>query len=178
MSVLSSCAKKESGVKAAVKSQGSGLNPAVSAQADQQGAALGADYKIATISIPVASETDSGYIVNAELLTPTGQTLPLTTRHENGQNDSEGVYTDSQKALQVYVQARCFADNCFNYTLIVTVYKNNQQIYQAAAISYKDDCKFNAISASYSVGSFLQGLNDLDNKHNPTPKNDSTTCSY
>lgn len=173
VSVFSSCAKKESGVRATVKSQQTNLNPTISAQADQQAASMNANYKIATVSIPEA--TEAGYAVNVELTTPSGEVLPLRTRHENGNTDSEGVYNDTQRGLQVHVLARCSQGDCYKYTLIVTTAKNNQAIYQALAISYKDDCKFNAVSASYSVGSFLMSLNDAEyaeSKYQVSPKND------
>lgn len=172
MSVLSSCAKKDGGIRASVKTQQTNLNPTVSAQADQQAAAVNADYKISSIAIPTPTQTSIGFTVGVELQSPSGEIIPLTTRHENGTLDSEGVYTDSQRGLQIYVQARCSQDNCFKYTLVVTSLRNNQAIYQSAAISYSDDCKFNAVSASYSAGSFIQNLNDADNKYNPAPRND------
>ncbi|MEK6627029.1 MAG: hypothetical protein AABY53_00245 [Bdellovibrionota bacterium] len=170
MTILSSCAKKDDRIRATVKTQQTNLNPTVSAQADQQGASVSADYKIATVAIP--TQTGSGFTVSVELQSPSGEILPLTTRHENGVLDSEGVYSDSQRGLQIYVQARCSQDSCTKYTLIVTTFRNNQALYQAAAISYKDDCKFNSVSASYSAGSFIQSLNDAENKYNTQPQGD------
>lgn len=173
--LLSSCAKKTSGVRATVKTEQTNLNPPVSAQADLQGASVNADYKISTIAIPTPTAT--GHVVDVELLTPSGESLPLITHHENGNTDSEGVYTDSTRGLQVKVQSRCSQqDDCSKYTIIVTTYRNNQAIYQAAAISFREDCKFNSVSASFNVGQFLQSLNELDNKYNVTPKYDSCTA--
>lgn len=174
--VFSSCAKKPSGVRATIKTQQTNLNPSVSAQADMQGASASADYKISTIAIP--TQTSDGFVVDVELLNPSGQVLPLSTHHENGNSDSEGVYTDSQRGLQVHILARCSAqDNCSKYTIIVTTLRNNQEIYQAAAISFKDDCKFNAVSSSFNVGQFLQSLNELNNKYNIAPTGDGDSCT-
>lgn len=174
LSVLSSCAKKPSGVRATVKTEQTNLNPSVSAQADLQGASVNADYKISTIAIP--TPTAAGHVVDVELLTPSGESLPLITHHENGIADSEGIYTDSQRGLQVKVQARCSQqDDCSKYTIIVTTFRDNQAIYQAAAISFKDDCKFNSVSASFNAGQFLQSLNEIDYKYDVTPKYDSCT---
>lgn len=176
LSVFSgSCAKKSSGVRATVKTQQTDMNPYVSEQANLQGAGANADYKISTITIP--NSTSTGFSVDVELLTPSGESLPLTTRHENGNTDSEGVYTDSQRGLQVHVQARCSRDNCFKYTIIVTTIRNNQAIYQASAISFKDDCKYHSVSASFNAGEFIKTLNEADYKYNPSPANDIDSCS-
>ncbi len=175
LSLFTSCAKEPAGVRATVKTQQTNLNPAVSAQADQQAAGAKADYKISTIAIP--TQTAAGFSVDVELSTPSGERLPLTTRHENGNIDSEGVYNDTARSLQVHVMARCSQDNCTKYTVIVTTIRNNQAIYQATAISYKDDCKFHSVSASFNVGEFLKSLNEVDNKYSVSPKNDIESCS-
>lgn len=168
--VFSSCSKKQSSTRAAVKTQQTQLNPAQTSSADQQAASVQANYKIASISVP--ESTGSGFLVYVELTSPNGSPLSLTTRHENGVLDSDGVYTDSQRGLQVYVLSRCSQDDCSKYTILVTTYKSNQALYQDAAVSYKHDCKFNRVSASYSIGSFIYNLNDAEYKFNVTPMND------
>lgn len=173
-SCFSACSKKPSGVRSQVKSQQTNLNPGVSSQADQQAASVGMDYKISTVSVP--NPTDSGNTVDVQLLSPSGEYLPLTTRHENGNLDAYGVYNDSAKGVQVQVQARCSADDCFKYTFISTVIKNNQKVYQAVAISYKNDCKFNIASSSFSAGQFVQSLAEAENKYQVFPVNDIETC--
>jgi hypothetical protein len=165
---FSSCSKKANGVRASVKSEQTNLNPSVSSQADQQAAAMNATYKIATISVPDES-TNS---VNVELLNPSGQILPLTTTHANGKLISEGTYNDTQRGLQVVVQASCSADACYKYMIMVTVVRNNQALYQSIGISYKNDCKFNAVSASANVGVFLRTLQEVENKYQPRPQDD------
>lgn len=168
--VFSSCSKKQSSTRATVKTQQTQLNPTQTIAADQQAAAVQANYKISSISVPEA--TGSGFLVYVELTTPSGAALSLTTRHENGVMDSDGVYTDSQRGLQVYVLSRCSQSDCSKYTILVTTYKSNQALYQDAAVSYKNDCKFNRVSASYNVGSFIYNLNDAEYKFNVSPTND------
>lgn len=172
---FSACSKKPSGVRATVKSEQTNLNPSVSTPADQQAAAMNANYKISTISVP--TDTTAGQTVDVELLTPSGQTLPLTTRHENGSLSSEGIYNDTQRGLQVHVLASCSADSCMKYMIMVTVIKSNQALYQSIGISFKNDCKFNAASSSANVGQFLRSLQEVENKYNISPKNDIDSCS-
>lgn len=154
---LSACSKKPTGIRAQVKTEADNLNPSVSAAADQQATALNADYSIYSISVP--QQTSAGHIVELELRNPGGQFLPVITRHENGKLDSEGRYVDSQRGLEVWVQARCSSDNCAKYILLVTVVKNNQSVYQSLALSYKDDCKFNKVTSSGTIGTFYPSLN-------------------
>lgn len=174
---FTSCAKKPSGIRAQVKSQQTNINPTVSAQADQQAASVKLDYKISTVSIPNALENGNGYSINVELVSPSGEVLPLTTQHENGRLDAFGTYNDTARDVQVQIQARCSTDECFKYTFISTVVKNNQKVYQAVAISYKDDCKFNIASSSFSAGQFVQDLNEVENKYKVFPVNDIESCS-
>ncbi len=171
-----SCSQKAKGVRSQVKNTPNNLNSAVSSQAEVQAAAQNANYKIFSVSLPTMS--DVGYTVDVQLQDPANQYLPLTTNHDNGLMDSQGIYTDSARGLQVYVQARCSTDECFKYTLLVTVVRNNQSIFQTAAISFKNDCQFNSISVGASTGQMFQSLDDLESRYgNLQPRNDIDTCS-
>lgn len=166
-----SCAKKASGVRGQVKkSEYLNMNPGVSAQAEQQASVQNAVYKIASISTP--NMTDAGLTVDFEMLTPSNQYLPVTTHHENSL-EAQGQYNDTQRGLQVIVSSRCSADDCSKYLLLITVTRNNTAVFQSAAVSYKDDCKFYSISVTNS----FQTLDALDSyvRSNPnyaTPRND------
>ncbi len=131
--VVFSCAPKKQGVRAQVKTAATPLNPGTSAVADQQAASQNAIYKISSISLPEIN--GSGVVINSDLLTPSGQYLPISTSHDIGQLDSQGVFTDSSRGLQVYVNARCSDSDCTKYLLLVTVVRNNQAVYQSGAIS-------------------------------------------
>lgn len=177
---LSSCSKKAAGVRAQVKTQRNDLNASVSGQADAQAAAQNAIYRIYTVSIP--NETDQGQSVDVQLQTPDGMVLPVTTHHNSGQLDSQGRYTDSARGLEVYVQARCSADNCAKYLLIVTVLRSQQMVYQSLALSYKDDCKFYSLSSSANAGTFYSSLNAAESilprqYPNAVPTNDALNGS-
>lgn len=178
VALMSACSKKPTGIRAQVKTEADNLNPSVSAAADQQASALNANYSIYSISLP--QQTSAGHVVELELRSPNGQYLPVTTRHENGRLDSEGRYVDSQRSLEVWVQARCSADNCSKYILLVTVVKNNQSVYQSLAISYASDCKFNLVTSSGTIGTFYSSLNAAAGSSQVSsvfPKNDISTCS-
>jgi hypothetical protein len=172
---LSACAPKKSGVRAQVKTGQTSLNSGISAIAEQQAAAQNAIYKISTISLP--KPTDLGVIVESELLNPTHQYLPVTTTHENGVLDSQGVFNDSGRGLQVQVRARCSDTDCYKYLLLVTVSRNNQPLFQSGAISFKDDCNFYSISMGTATGQMFQSIDAFDTKYsNLTPMGDSNSC--
>lgn len=169
--------KKASGVRGQVKKNQAVINPTTSTQAQQQAAAADALYKINSISFPNA--TGSGHTVEVELLTPGNEYLPVTTSHENGNLDSQGIYNDTARGLKVYVQARCSTDDCFKYILLVTVTRNNQSVYQTGALSYSNDCKFNSISVSPNAGQMYQNLSTFEfSLQNIQPVNDIDSCSY
>ncbi len=170
-----SCAPKKSGVRATVKTGQTSLSAATSVPAEQQAAAQSSLYKISSISLPNA--TDAGVTIDSELLNPSNQYLPLTTRHENGILDSQGIFNDSARGLQVHVNSRCTDTGCTKYLLLVTVVRNNQAVFQSGAISFKEDCNFYSISVSTSSGQMFQSLNDFDSKYsNVSPIGDSTSC--
>ena len=93
---------------------------------------------------------------------PDRQYLPVTTRHENGNMYSEGSFTDSARGAKVYVQAECFGADCFKYLLLVTVVKNNQTVYQTAALSFKCDTTFYSISVAQGVAQFFRSMDELN----------------
>ena len=158
-----------------MKSGQNSLNPGNSGIADQQAAAQNAIYKIQTISLP--DLTDSGATISSELLTPSNQYLPVTTTHGNGTLDSQGVFNDTSRGLQVHVNARCSDTECYKYLLMVTVVRNNQAIYQSAAISFKDDCNFYSISNTSSTGSMFQSMDAFSSRYaSVQPMGDSTSC--
>jgi hypothetical protein len=173
--VVFSCAPKKSGVRASVKSTQTNLNPAVSSVAEQQATAQNAIYKISSISIP--TDTDAGVTVSSELLNPSNQYLPITTSHENGAMNSQGVFNDSARGLQVHVDARCSADGCYKYQLLVTVVRNNQAVFQSAAISFKNDCSFKSISVGSNAGQMFRSMDEFESKYsNVAPAEDIDSC--
>lgn len=175
--VLSACSKAPQGVHMQTKTGQNDMTPQSSAPANQQAASLNANYNIATISLPRA--TSAGIAIDVELSTPSNEFIPFSTVHENSSTDTSGIYNDTQRGLQVRVDARCSnTSDCSKYLLLVTVFKSNQMVYQTFAISYKDDCKFNMASASFNVGSFFQSLNAAENSfNNIKPAYDIATCS-
>jgi hypothetical protein len=171
--VSSSCAKKASGLREAKKTNGVDMNGAVSGQAQQLAASQNALYKIASISTPVASTTGTGNTVAIELLTPSNQYLPVVTHHENGSLESQGVYHDTERGLDVFVNAKCSSDNCSKYLLLVSVTRNNQALFQTAAVSYVSDCSYYTISVtnSFSNVTALENLVQSSSAYS-SPRND------
>ena len=168
-----SCAKKPSGVRAEKKIDSVNMNPAVSTQSEQQAQAQSLNYKIATLSVPKVVGT--GFSIDSDLQNPDQQYLPITTSHEASNLYSEGSFNDSARGAKVYVQAQCFGQDCYKYLMMVTVVKNNQTVFQTAALSFKDDCKFYSISVAQGVATFFKSIQDLDdyaNTRNYSPKND------
>lgn len=172
---VTSCAPKKQGVRATVKTAQTSLNPGGSAVADQQATALNAIYKINSISLP--SATDYGVVINSDLLTPSNQYLPISTSHENGVLDSQGIFNDSSRGLQVYVNARCSDAECTKYLLLVTAVRNNQAVYQSGAVSYKEDCQFWSISNTSSTGQMYNSMDAFSSATSGVPPmGDSTSC--
>lgn len=170
-----SCAPKKQGVRAQVKTSATPLNPGTTAVADQQATAQNAIYKISSISQPEVA--GSSVVVNSDLLNPSNQYLPISTSHENGRMDSQGVFNDSGRGLQVYVNARCSDADCTKYLLLVTVVRNNQAVYQSGAISYKDDCNFYYVSNTSSTGQMHQSMDSFSSAYaHVGPSGDSTSC--
>ncbi len=172
-----SCAKKPSGVRAVKKADSENMNPIISTQSEQQAASQNLIYKISTLSVPAAIEAN--FKVDIDLENPDHQYLPITTNHEPGNLYSEGSFSDAKRGSQVHVQAECFGSDCYKYLLLVTVVKNNQTVFQTAALSFKDDCKFYSVSVAQGVSSFFKGIQDLDDytkTRNYSPKNDCASA--
>lgn len=170
-----SCAKKASGVRASVKkTQNLNMNPQVSNQAEQQAASQSTLYKIATITTP--TETAAGHSAMFELFTPANMYVPITTYHENGNLDAEGIYKDASRGNDIYVQTRCSADGCSKYLVLLTVVRNNTALFQTAAVSYASDCKFYSVSVTNS----FRDLNAFENYVQTTtyanPRNDCASA--
>lgn len=173
--MAASCSKAPTGVRAKVKDQQNVIAPVQTSQATQQAASQNANYTIATISEP---EIGTDYAVNVELQMPgTGEYLPITTRHSLNSQFSQGTYNDTRNNVQVLIQSSCSTDSCSKYILLVTVYRNSQALFQTFAISYANDCKFNVVASSSTVGSFYSSLNVAENAHmNIGPRNDLGQC--
>lgn len=175
--MAASCDKPQRAVRATVKTQQNVIAPGPSSQADQQAAAMNVKYSIASIAVPVASTSASGYTVNVELQDPSNAYLPFTTRHENGTNLIDGYYNDSSRGLVVHIEARCSSDACSKYTLLVTTFKNNQAVYQTFGISYDKDCAFNVRNSTASFGQMYTNLSVAESANsNIVPTNDIETC--
>lgn len=172
--MAASCSKAPTGVRAKVKDQQNTIAPAQTSQATQQAASQNANYTIATISEP---EIGTDYAVNVELQMPSGEYLPVTTRHSINSQFSQGTYNDTRNNVQVLIQSSCSTDNCSKYILLVTVYRNSQALFQTFAISYANDCRFNVVASSGTVGTFYSSLNVAENAHmNIGPRNDLGQC--
>ena len=170
-----SCSPKASGVRAQVKTGQQNLDPSLSAISQQDATNQGVIYKINSVSIP--NDVTAGQTVDVELITPSNQYLPLKTQHINGALETQGTYTDSVRGLQVLVEARCSANTCETYTLLLTVSKGGQKLFQTGAISYKDDCKFFSISIGLTVAPLFTNLGAFANAYNPVRVGDAASAS-
>jgi hypothetical protein len=172
--LAASCSKAPTGVRA--KTQTNTIQPATTTQATQQAANNGADYKISTIELP-ESDNNGGFTVNVELETPSHKFLPITTKHNSASLLSQGNYNDSSTGMQVNIQANCSGANCSKYTLLVTVSKNGQNLYQNFAISFDNDCKFYWIASSGTIGTYYSGISAAESANsNYGPLNDLNSC--
>ena len=173
-----SCAKKPSGVRAQVKkTAGTNLDTNVSTQSEQQARNQSLDYKIVTVSTP--NSVDGGFTIDSDLQNPERQFIPITTRHENGTVYSKGSFNDSARGVTVQIEAECFGSDCYKYLLLISVKKNNQTVYQTAALSFKCDDTFYAISVAQGVASFFNSIDDLNGyveKRSYTTKNDCASA--
>lgn len=176
LAVLNSCSKTPSGVRPQIKNQQNDLNPQQSVPAGQSASALNANYTIATISVP--ESTPSGVAVKVELSSPSGQYLPLKTVHEGSVTDSSGIYNDNPRGVQVKIEARCSNTiDCNKYMLLLTVLKDGQTVFQSFAISFKDDCHFNIVSANPGNGNIYRDISAAEVSYsNVKPAHDIDTC--
>lgn len=176
LAALSACSKTPSGVRPQIKNQQNDLNQQQSVTASQNAAAINANYSIATISVP--ENTTAGVAVKVELASPNGQYLPLRTVHEGSVTDSSGIYNDNQRGVQVQIESRCSNTiDCNKYILLVTVIKDGQAVFQTFAISYKDDCRFNVVSASPGNGTIYRDISSAEvARSNVIAAHDIDTC--
>ena len=175
MVMAASCDKPQRAVRATVKTQQNIISPGPSSQAQQQAEAMNVNYSIATIEVP--STTTAGYTVKIELKNPAGEYLPITTRHENGNNLADGVYNDSGRGLVVHIESRCSNNQCNQYTLLVTVFKNNTAVYQSYANSYADDCRFSVVMSTASFGEMYRDIGVAESRNsNIKPVGDIDNC--
>jgi hypothetical protein len=174
--VMSSCSKSPSGVRPQIKNQQTVLNPQQSTAAQQAAASVNANYKIETISLP---RVDGARLaIDVELASPSGQYLPVTTYHSGSATDSSGIYNDTQRGVQVRLEARCSnTSDCEKYMLLITVLKDSQVVFQQFAISYLSDCRFNVASTSAGNGSYYQDISAAEVAFsNVRPVGDIDTC--
>lgn len=169
------CAPKPAGVRAQIKTGQTNMDPAISANSQQQAAVQGTNYQIRSISLP--SDVPNGQTVSVELVTPNNQYLPLTTQHVNGALEIEGNYPGSVPGMQVNVQARCSADACARYDFLLTVSKGGVRVFQTGAISFKQDCKFYTVSIGSNVAQLFPNLASFVARYNPVPADDGSTCT-
>lgn len=171
-----SCSKAPTGARAQVKNKQNTINPTTTQQAVAQASASDSNYTVATVSYPF--ETDNGYEVDVELQTPSGEYLPITTKHPLNSNLSQGTYNDTQRGLTVSLQATCSDSKCSKYLLLVTVVKNNQSLFQTFVISYDSDCRFWSGSASSTSGRMFSSLAEAASANTQIqPTNDIATCA-
>lgn len=128
-----SCAKQPSGVRVVKQVTGLAMNQAVSQQSMNDASAMGVSYLLKSIERP--EKMDNGTItVKTEVQTPDGQYLPLTSNHTTEKPQAYGILNlKSDEKLDV--RAKCYGSECEKYIILVTVIKNNQSVYQIAAIS-------------------------------------------
>ncbi len=170
-----SCAPKAAGVRAQVKTGQTNMDPAISTVSQQQAMNQGVNYQIRSISLP--NDVAGGQIINVELVTPGNQYLPLTTQHIDGALETQGNYTDSARGLTLNVQARCSTDACGRYDLLLTVTKGGVRVFQTGAVSYKQDCKFFAVSIGSNVSQLFANLAAFTAKYNPYAADDAQNGS-
>jgi len=173
--VLSSCAKKGSGVRAIKQTDSVMTNPAVSTPSIQAADTQQLRYNITSLERPeLASDSDPQTRIKLEISTPDQRYLPIETLHIDG-NDSSGFFDDTTKnAVKLDIRARCEGEQCTRYLLLVTVVKNGYAIHQLAAISFIDDCKFNLENINFSVpgARMYSSLDELSQRNTISARND------
>lgn len=161
-----SCAKKATGVRAVRQTEAQQMNPVVNTNSNNAANAQGLLYKITVIELP-GEATDGSFTVNAEIKTPMGRFIPITTTHTAGR-DVYGTYNDADTGAYLDIRARCMGANCDTYLLLVTVVKNNQSVHQSLAISYLTESFFHLDenNATVSPGNFYRSLDEVVQRHN------------
>ncbi len=171
-----SCSKKDESSEAASsntfqKTNVLKLNSAETDQAIIQSQQSNINYKVKTINTP--SQTKTGYKVNFLVKSPNNRNLYFTTLHENGQLDVNLAKNDG--LYKVKIHARCSADDCFKYLLLISILKDNLVVYQNTVISYVNDCRFHSAISTDKIGKIFSNLNDAENFFNVAPLNDRLT---
>ncbi len=163
-----SCAKKATGVRTVRQTEGKVMNEAVNTPSANAGNAQNLLFLITVIDRPALDESDENTsIVNAEIKTPAGRFVPITTTHtlgaDNKYQDAGGIYNDPDSGAQLNIRARCLKEKCATYVLLITVIKNNQSIHQLLAISNSDQDFFNYenVNAQVAPGYFYRDLADV-----------------
>jgi hypothetical protein len=158
-----SCAKKATGVRTIKQSEGKVMNAAVNTPSANAGSSQGLLYAISVIDRPSPDETDeTTFVVTAEIRTPNGKYVPITTTHTQGQ-DVVGLYNDTDNGAQLDIRARCLKANCATYILLVTLIKNQHSVHQVLAISNSNEDYFHYenVNASVAAGYFYTSLDEV-----------------
>ncbi len=161
-----SCAKKATGVRSIRQTESHTTNPIVSNTSVTAGHAQNVDYTVTVVELPLDS-TDGTFVVTAEIKTPTGKFIPITTTHSLGK-DVNGVYNDTESNNQLDIRARCLGEKCDTYLLLVTVIKNNSSVHQVSVISRATETFFNVENINaYVAGAHLYyGLDEVMQRNN------------
>lgn len=156
-----SCAKKPNGVRAVRQTESKTTNPVVSNPSINAANSQNLLYTLTVVELP-GEPTEGSFTVNAEIKTPMGKFIPITTTHTQGQ-DVWGSYNDSDTGAQLDIRARCLGENCDTYILLVTVVKNGYSVHQVVAISYLTETFFNVenINANVAPQSFYRSLDEV-----------------
>ncbi len=158
-----SCAKKAAGVRTIKQTEGKVMNEAVNTPSANAGNSQGLLYAISVIDRPSSDESNEATaVVAAEIKTPNGKYVPITTTHTQGQ-DAGGVYNDTDSGTQLDIRARCLKPKCATYILLVTVIKNQSSMHQVLAISNstEDFFHYENLNASVAAGYLYSSLDEV-----------------
>lgn len=158
-----SCAKKAGGVRTVRQTEGKVMNQAVNTPSVNAGNAQGLLYNITVIDRPVVGDSEeTSFVINAEIRTPNGRFIPITTTHTAGK-DVLGTYNDPETAAQLDIRARCIGTKCETYILLITVIKNNQSVHQVLGLSNSNEDFFHYenVNASVAPGYFYRTLDEV-----------------
>jgi hypothetical protein len=171
---LGACAKSPSTKRTVRQSGQQVVNPNVSTASAQAATSQNLFYEITSLSRP-----DENVQVVIEIKTPDGYYIPITTDHASGQLDARGVYDDTRNGAQLEFRARCSNASCDQYTLLMTVIKNQYAYHQTAAVSYRMDCEFNVEQLNAAVTrNFYTSLDSVITKFASYGVRETGLCSY
>lgn len=157
MTVSFSCAKKPQGIRTVKQTRAqyidNTMTPASINAANNQNAL----FNISVIELPSEPDSSGNVVVKAEIVSPSGQYIPISTTHNNG-SDAYGVYTDTVSGIKLDIRARCVGSACDKYILMITEIKSQYAIHQMIAISYKSQDYFNLKHINHTQGYFYQTL--------------------